>query len=274
MTPDDSHESNAGLEGLLAAERAAPAPDAAAQARVAARVAATLAAGAGVTAATVTAATAEAATASVVTATSASSAVMAGKVFLGLAAVVLAGGTVVAVRLRSEPPPRVETPVSVAAPAERPVPAERPAPIDRPAPRVVVPARPAPPVAEPPAPVAQPRRVPRVLPVQAAPPAPASLEPAPPAVDAALIAERGLLAEARRALSTGDTAAALAALEAHRGAHANGRLGEERDALEISTLSAAGRRAEAAERAAVFLSRHPDSIFAASVKKYAALPNP
>lgn len=271
MRTDDTPDPMTGLDGLLAAERAAPDPDAAARARVSARVAATLAAGAGVTATAVTAATAEAATVSTVSATTAGAAAgatLGGKVFLGLAAAVLAGGTVVAVVVRGarEPAPAPAASVTharVVASAERPAPVERPAPPPRPVvERLVEAARPP---AEPLRP--QPRRVPRVLPVQAAP-------PAPPAVDAALIAERGLLAEARRALAAGDTAAALAALESHRRTHADGRLGEERDALEISTLSAAGRRAEAASRAAAFLARHPESIFAASVKKYAAPPNP
>lgn len=278
MRPDDTPDPMSGLDDLLAAERAAPAPDAAARARVSARVAATLAAGAGVTATAVTAATAEAATVSTVSATTAGAAAgatLGGKVFLGLAATVLAGGTFVAVAVRGarEPAPAPappETAARVVASSERPAPVERPVPPARPVvePRVEA----APPPVEPLRP--QPRRVPRAAVVQTPPPAPPEPAPPPPAVDAALIAERGLLAEARRALGAGDTAAALAALESHRRTHADGRLGEERDALEISTLSAAGRRAEAASRAAAFLARHPDSIFAASVKKYAAPPNP
>jgi hypothetical protein len=231
-----------------------------------------------VTATAVTAATAEAATVSTVSATTAGAAAgatLGGKVFLGLAATVLAGGTFVAVAVRGarEPAPAPappETAARVVASSERPAPVERPVPPARPVvePRVEA----APPPVEPLRP--QPRRVPRAAVVQTPPPAPPEPAPPPPAVDAALIAERGLLAEARRALGAGDTAAALAALESHRRTHADGRLGEERDALEISTLSAAGRRAEAASRAAAFLARHPDSIFAASVKKYAAPPNP
>lgn len=78
--------------------------------------------------------------------------------------------------------------------------------------------------------------------------------------DLSLSAERGLLEVARSALAKGDLPGAFAALEQHEHDFASGRLEEEREALLIKTLHAAGREREATERTARFQQRFPDSL--------------
>lgn len=87
-----------------------------------------------------------------------------------------------------------------------------------------------------------------------------------------LAAERALLDEARAALGTDDYAGALRAVRLHESRFAAGILIEEREALAIKTLAAAGRLDEARARAVVFGQRFPKSLFASSVAE--ALANP
>jgi hypothetical protein len=78
--------------------------------------------------------------------------------------------------------------------------------------------------------------------------------------DPELAKERALVQMARTALLQGQSAAALAALDQHAREFPRGRLGEERDALVVQALAAAGRRDEARARAEQFRKAHPKSI--------------
>ncbi|MGA9524064.1 MAG: hypothetical protein WBV82_21565, partial [Myxococcaceae bacterium] len=87
--------------------------------------------------------------------------------------------------------------------------------------------------------------------------------PAPEATNAAndaLKAERSLVEQSRSALARGDAAAALAALAEHRQSFPDGRLSEERDALEIQALVARDQMDEAQSRAAAFRENYPTSL--------------
>lgn len=76
----------------------------------------------------------------------------------------------------------------------------------------------------------------------------------------ALAEERRLLESARAELAHGQTERALGFLEEHRRRFPSGRLSEERDALEVRSLAAGGRRDEARERADAFRARYPRSV--------------
>lgn len=78
--------------------------------------------------------------------------------------------------------------------------------------------------------------------------------------DVSLAAERALLEVARAALAKGEIDAALRALDRHQREHAQGRLREEREALFIEALRAAGRNQEAETRRARFLQEFPNSL--------------
>jgi hypothetical protein len=80
-----------------------------------------------------------------------------------------------------------------------------------------------------------------------------------------LAAERSLLDEARKALGAGDYAAALRATDLHAARFPAGLLLEEREALAIKTLAAAGRRPEAESLAKKFRQRFPKSLFGPTV---------
>ncbi len=82
---------------------------------------------------------------------------------------------------------------------------------------------------------------------------------------ARLAAERVFIAQARAALSNGDTGGALVALEAHKTEHHNGALAEEREALLILALARGGRADEARARAVTFSAHWPKSLFAQAV---------
>jgi hypothetical protein len=133
---------------------------------------------------------------------------------------------------------------------ERPVPSE---------------ARPAPPTAPTPAPASIPApQEPPPTPAAAASPS----EPARPDEPAAregrdrtLAAERAQIDAARTALTQGRAPEAFAALRRHGRLFPHGRLAEEREALLVQALVAAGRFAEARERAARFGREHPRSLF-------------
>lgn len=87
-------------------------------------------------------------------------------------------------------------------------------------------------------------------------PSPRPAEPEPAPSDG-----RALLSRARAALGRRLPADALRALAEHRDAHPRSPLTEEREALTVQALAAAGRRARATQEAAIFRARYPRSIF-------------
>ena len=99
-------------------------------------------------------------------------------------------------------------------------------------------------------------------------PAPAaqSAKPEKKAVDSSLAAERKLLDAARAALVAGDSSTGLERLARHAAQFPRGALAEERAALTVDALVAAGRYDEAKRRAEAFRARYPGSIFAPSVE--------
>lgn len=153
-----------------------------------------------------------------------------------------------------QPPPTVVPPPVVSAPVV-------PAPVSP----VVVPEPPPPPPVEPVKTVVPPTPKP-VAPVVDVPakPVPVVEAPANPVGgrDVSLSAERALLEVARAAMAKGDLPATFTALEKHQRDFANGRLAEEREALFIQALHAAGREAEAASRTERFNQQFPDSLLA------------
>jgi hypothetical protein len=107
----------------------------------------------------------------------------------------------------------------------------------------------------------QPVKHPHRRPIEAKSTAPV----APPAAENELAAERALLDDARQSLATGHPDHALTALERHASKHPAGQLAEERDALRIRALAAAGRADDARRRAGEFKKAHPRSIFLPAV---------
>jgi len=79
--------------------------------------------------------------------------------------------------------------------------------------------------------------------------------------DALLAMERVHIDTARSALASGNSAAALAALNRHAREFPRGRLSEEREALTIHALLASGSRDAAAARADAFRRTYPRSLF-------------
>lgn len=121
----------------------------------------------------------------------------------------------------------------------------------------------------------------RAAPAKQAPtaPAPTSPEPAPTAVAAkapasagptpasdALSKELALLAEARKALIAGDSAAALVAVRRHGEVYPRGQLAEERDALHVQALAASGQKTAAEGLARRFEARYPGSMLLRAVR--------
>jgi len=92
-------------------------------------------------------------------------------------------------------------------------------------------------------------------------------EKAVPSSPARLDEEVRELEKARVALSRGDVAAALAALNAHAEAFSHGSLADEAEALRIEALMRAGNQDEAKARGEAFLSAHPNSSLAARVRR-------
>lgn len=88
------------------------------------------------------------------------------------------------------------------------------------------------------------------------------------AYETALRDESQRLGEARDVLRRGDASGALALLEKLRVRYPAGVLGQEREALTIEALYRAGRRNDAATRAAAFLAAHPGSPFADRVQAF------
>jgi hypothetical protein len=85
------------------------------------------------------------------------------------------------------------------------------------------------------------------------------------APELSLAAERRLLDAARAALVAGDPKAGLDKLASHAQQFPRGALAEEREALSVDALVAAGRYDDAKRRGEVFHARFPGSLFAASV---------
>ncbi len=83
---------------------------------------------------------------------------------------------------------------------------------------------------------------------------------------ASLAEQQALLDLARSAFAHSDYAATLAALSTHFQRYPRSVLGEEREALDIKALSAAGRTAEAKARAARFKAQFPQSLLLPSVQ--------
>jgi hypothetical protein len=226
------------LAALLAAERRAPSPPAARRARILARLRPIVDAGAGAGAPA-----------------AASTAALASKI---LVAALVAGAVGVggAIGLARRPPGETAAPP--------------PAPAAAPAPSTTAPERP------PAAPTSQ-VTPPPVEPVRASPrrrpPTPPTTTPATPTATAAraapdlasLRAEAAILERARGALAAGDPSAALATLAGAERAFPLGFLREEREALSIRALAAAGQRAAARARAAAFAREFPASIQAAAI---------
>ncbi len=142
----------------------------------------------------------------------------------------------------------------------------QPPPVLAPPPVVSTPVVPVPtaPVVLPEAPPLPVEPVKLVVPPAPKPVAPVVEVPAKPASgrDVSLSAERALLEVARAALAKGDLPATFTALEQHEHDSANGRLAEEREALFIQALHAAGRETEAASRTERFNKQFPDSLLA------------
>lgn len=93
----------------------------------------------------------------------------------------------------------------------------------------------------------------------------ADSDAAPVADGDRVLAEMALLQEAQAALRSGQPAAALRLLERHAQDFAAGSMTEERQALRVLALCAAGEVARGADEAAVFLGAHPRSTYAARV---------
>jgi hypothetical protein len=120
--------------------------------------------------------------------------------------------------------------------------------------------------AAPPAPVVAP-----VVTASAASVVPAATAPVPdvppgarptaaPSASSSLSVERGVLDDARAALSSGDAARALRLSDEHLRRFPKAQLGEEREALAIQSLVALGRYDEARARAARFRTAAPHSL--------------
>lgn len=97
-------------------------------------------------------------------------------------------------------------------------------------------------------------------------PAPQPLAPVSPAIDRpanpVLAAELALVDAAKRALAAGDAALALDRLGAHARDFRRGQLAEERQALRVEALCAAGKRPQARAEATLFLREYPASTHA------------
>ncbi|WP_434424668.1 hypothetical protein [Nannocystis pusilla] len=93
----------------------------------------------------------------------------------------------------------------------------------------------------------------------------ADSDAAPVADGNRVLAEMALLQEAQAALRGGQPAAALRLLERHAQEFAAGSMTEERQALRVLALCAAGEVGRGADEAAVFLGAHPRSTYAARV---------
>ena len=105
-----------------------------------------------------------------------------------------------------------------------------------------------------------------VQPAPAPPPAPA---PAPDlkTVAPAEPSQADLLARAWQALGTGDATTTLQLLDTDRRLHPDGALTEEREAMHVQALAAAGHMVEARTEAEAFRARYPHSVHRAAIDK-------
>ena len=246
------------ITDLLAAERRAPPPSLARQARVLSRVqtAVGIGAGAAVSGGGAAAAAGGAKTAGLLTAPVSKLLVVA--VAIGTVAAV---GVGVGGRAAREDAARHERPVgerpAALAPGPRVEPerwADAPAPVSA----VVPPARGAATAAPARVHAPSPARVVDRAPLRAAPPAPTEIAPEVTAAD--LAAESELLEQARRTLARGESAKAAARAARHAREFPSGLLAEEREAIGIQALVASGDREAARQRALVFRGRFPGSL--------------
>jgi TolA-binding protein len=113
-------------------------------------------------------------------------------------------------------------------------------------------------------------------PVEPEPAKAAGPEPAPRARSVRSTPARSTLADelaaldaARAALQAGDGARALGLLSDHARKFPRGRLHLEAEVLRIEALARTGNRAAAASRARRFLDRHPNSVLAPRLRRYA-----
>lgn len=120
------------------------------------------------------------------------------------------------------------------------------------------------------APVAEPRRAASGA-ARGAPVAPMPSSSALPEDDH-LAEELALVSEARRAIARGDAAAARVALDRHASAFPEGLLAEERSALAVLALCAAGEEDRAVASARAFLARYPASVSASRIRASCAGP--
>jgi hypothetical protein len=242
------------IADLFEAERAAPPPGPDVQDRVRARVAATVIASSAVGAATTASAATKGAGAAVLTSAAAKTSL----VVLAVATVGTTGAVAVhRQRVRTQAPAVVA--VRAAEPHRAPVPprAEPLAPATaEPAAQEVAP----PPFVAPPVEVAAVR--PAVRPLRradASSESPPTDERAAP-TSAGLADENAFIEAARAALSAGEPARAAALLAHHARIHPRGQMEEEREALWVQALAAAGDGPAARARADAFRRRFPRSI--------------
>ena len=242
------------LRQLIEAERAAPVANVTAQAAVRAKLGATLGIGkvAAAGAATKVALTLKVLTI-VIAVGSVTSAVLAIRGdHAQTTAKAAAPARAVGPRPSAVPASVTATPIEIAPVLDEPVLDRAPPSSDEPAPDLAVAA-----VSR------RPRR--RVRAEHVAPATPATAEASPPLP--APRSQNDLLADASRALSVGDGALALALIDEDARAHRDGPLGEEREALRVSALSALGRRTEAADAAARLLAKYPRTIHRALAER-------
>lgn len=86
--------------------------------------------------------------------------------------------------------------------------------------------------------------------------------------------EHAVLARVVTALGQGHAEAALALIDDDARNHPNGALREERMALEVAALTAAGRTGDACDRADEFLRDYPDSIHRRALERLNCEPRP
>lgn len=89
----------------------------------------------------------------------------------------------------------------------------------------------------------------------------------PPSMSESRRRERVLLRQAQSALVRSQPDDALSALARHRRRFPTSALAEERDALEVDALFAAGRAEDAAAAARRFITAYPGSVFASRVRR-------
>jgi hypothetical protein len=133
--------------------------------------------------------------------------------------------------------------------AMRPPPVERVVYVDRPSPSAFP--------LEVPAPASATSASPPASVVEGTPPSP---RPVGAAASSSLSLERGVLADARAALASGDAARALRLSDEHLRRFPRPQLGEEREAIAIQALVGLGRYDEARVRAARFRAGSPHSV--------------